>query len=344
MDSLINIFTSEPQKLERLVILFLKFMLTCITFEIIYPSDQIFRYFSGLGIENWPPSGSFLVYTLFLIVWWFTLWNFFAEIVIRLLIVLSSRLFKPAKEFSEFLKVLNVLTFKEKGQKHINHSVLYLNEFLKIHEDHDGIDMNDFRSDIYLEIYSVATILIITSQDISLTTLQTWLWWIIGVQLFVTNAYLYRFVQFINSSYRDLLEESNRLAYVEKTRIALSKLTIINNQYSIEHKRRKIFLRYKHKAEETDDLRIIPFHSNPTTIHQEIIENEIRKMAKSNSKKGLTLFITNISICLPDSILERANCSIIKADSEFEIKQGLEVYFHFFLKQRSKELLKTLKS
>lgn len=339
METLIKLFTEEPVKLERLIILMLKFTLTCVTFEVFYPSYDVIQNLMTVDFKFWPRSSEAVMYVLFFIVWWFVLWFFFAQTLLSATVRFLSRIFNPAKNLGEFLNVLEFFIPKAEGKKHVKYSIFYLLDFLESHQEEEGIDISDLRVDVYFEIYSIATMFIIVSPVIDLTEWQTALWWFIGLNLLFTYAYFHRFAGFINSSYYALMEDAQKLAYIEETRLALSNIPIINDQFKIEHKRRKIYLAFEHPEPLDDTLTIIPFYSKDSPAFREMAETSLRKMANSENEKKQKLFITNIPLQLSRGILQKANYSIIIAETELEMKQGLETYLKIYLQERNDKVL-----
>lgn len=338
MNTLIKLFTEEPHKLERLIILMLKFILTSVTFEVIYPCHDVIQNVMSDDFKFWPPSSDAVMYVLFFITWWFVIWSFFAQTLLSIAVRLISRIFNPARDLGEFLKISEFFIPKAEGKKHINYSIIYMAAFLESQQEEEGIDISELRADVYFEIYSIATMFIVMSSAIELTKWQTVLWWLIGLNLLFMYAYLHRFARFINSSFHELMEEAQKRAYIEHSRLALSNIQIMNDQYNIEHKRRKIHLSYKNSEALDSAVTIVPFYSRDSPILREMAEASLRKMANKDGEKKQTLFITNIPMQLSESMLERANCSIIIAETELEMKQGLETYFMIFLRHRDKAL------
>ncbi|MFN8777340.1 MAG: hypothetical protein ACK5XV_11295, partial [Flavobacteriales bacterium] len=252
--------------------------------------------------------------------------------------IMLSRVFSPARYLGEFLNIINILKIREKNQGHINYAILYVNDFLKAYEEDGEIDMDEFRIDIYLEVFVVSTLLIIISGRVELTYIQCVIWWIIGISLFISNAYLYRYLRFVNSSFSLLLDESNRLSYVEKARLALSQIDILNNQYDFEHKSQRIILSYKHSENELDELVIVPLYFNPGELQKQLERDFIRRIAEGKGHSRLTLYVTNHSFQLSRDILRRANCSVLIAESEAEMRQGLETFFAIYFKHRFEKL------
>jgi hypothetical protein len=335
MNKLIELFTEEPQKVERLILLLLKLILTGVTFEVIYPSHDVVENILKDEFSFWQFSGEAIKWVLFFIIWWFLLWSFFAQTLLNLAVQFISRAFNPAKDLGEFLKISEFLISKPEGKKHINYSIINLENFLEENKDQEGIDISELRTDVYFEIYAVSTVCILMSSDIELSKGQVALWWFVGINLFLIYAYLFRFAKFINSSFHDLYHEAQKKAYIEHSRIALSNIQIVNNQYNFEHKRKHIYLSYKHSQNVKSNLTIIPFFSSEGAIYRELVENNLKMMANSKEEKKQVLFITNIPVQISESTLEKANSSIIIARTEFEMKQGLEAYFHIFLRHRN---------
>ena len=330
LNTLFKLLTEEPEKLERLIILFLKFVVTIGLFEPLFSCGNLIGLVLNDQFEFWSFTGESIKYASLFICFWFIIWTLFAEILLGAGIRLTSRLFKAEETVGDLIKGVDKIIIKPKNKKHINYAIIHLDNFIGNRKASDGLSVSDLRIDKYFELYAVITLFILCSERVNLSVWQGVLWWVTGINLAVSYAFFHHLIRFFNTSFQELKAETQRLAYIERARIALSNLERLSTIFTIEHGARKIRLRLKENSGMYQDIKILPFHSADNPALQEMASLELHEMSQRNPRAYISLYITNSPIRVSESALKRANSSIIIANNEIEIKERLELFLTLY--------------
>ncbi len=337
MNEIIKLLIEEPHRIEKMIILFIKLVITYSIFSVVSPS--VVPFVEMVQVDHWITMNvsQIVISVLFFVITWFLLWSLLCETIIRLTIKKISSLYNPKEEIQALLKVIEWLISKPKEKKHIHYSILWMEGFLESQQDEGEVDMSDFRFDVYFEIYVVSSIWILMSGDVELSIAGSIIWWLVGINLLASYLVFQRAVSYINDSFTQILHEIRRHAFHEKIKMALVEIKGYAHLIEPKFYPNRIELNSKHEYGGFAQSVTIRFeYVKADDLRIEFIPEYFKKKGERISEKGDSkryLYITNVPLSISTSALERANSSIIVASDLDEMKSGLEQYFQLTAKE-----------
>ncbi len=350
MYNLAKLLTDEPEKLERLIILFLKLLITFTATALVFGYDISISSLIDNPIPKTYSASKLVYFFTSLILIWFFLWSVVAELILyELPVWLCSRTGDKRRTLLEMLHILDVIKmnslFTDKPIIRPGKYIIPFTEVLKEQQESRFIDKSTSRLRQYY-IISIATfILLLLVKDITLSCGKIIGCVLLILLLFKVCVYFNKMKSYINDNSEELIREFEPMSYSRKVHSAIRENKTISENYQLPQSGwGKEVINLKPEISELlptrkyfpKQIKFIPaFHWN-NTLGQELMMDGLSKRSKKDVNLDcLTLFISNISPTDTMSAMVMSQKSIvyIYANSEEEIFSGLEEAFFKIKKQ-----------
>jgi hypothetical protein len=332
MYNLAKLLTDEPEKLERLIILFLKLIIT------LYLAGLIFNYDFTINslVENPLPktltTSKLILFFVSCIAVWFVFWSTILELLLCEGIVwLFTKWADKRKSLLTVLGFLGVIEERNgriiKPKKYI---ILFV-ESLKLLQDKNPLPAVKTRLKQYYIISLGALFVLILSKAIVCGYILLSLFFILNM---LVGCVLFNRVSiYIDENYSALIREFEMLAYSQRIYNTILESEYSKNHYDKPELGRKILLKRKEGYDWVpESIKVVAgFHWN-TKLGQFYVEEFLNRM-KDKEKESVTeryeYFISNIPLNenIISSVKKRKGFVYIYAIDDEEIFKGLEEAF-----------------
>jgi hypothetical protein len=342
MYNLAKLLTEEPAKLEKLMLLFLKLLITfffvCLLFGYNFSIYSLIK-------EPIPPSLStskLIYFFLGMIVSWYVIWVIIAEAIINgLLVWLLAMPFNGRKAFVMALSFLGVIKEKNDILSPNTNIILFTEAIKELKEEESDkfIQENHSRVKQYFVISIAIYVLLFVSKDIKLSWIEIFIGVYIVLNFLVLCVLLYLVKTYVYENIESLKREFEPLSYSQKTHNAVSENKEFERNYEKPtgginvHLKRKGTMDYY-----PEEIKInIGFHWNQS-LGQTVLTDTFKVWNEKSEKRTLytkMIFVTNIKPTQEmSSLIGKLDGFIyVYALNEKEIFSGLEESWYFIQKR-----------
>lgn len=343
MYNLAKLLTDEPEKLERLVILFLKLLITFLAAVILLGFDlSISSIIKDPIPETYSASRLLYFFACFILLWFF-LWFIIEGAFYDLPVLIFSKGANTRASVMKMLSIVGVVNMpnydlRKKIPKLIHpgkHIKIFV-EALKAQNEERFIEKNTSRLKQYYVLIVASFILLLASKDVDLSCCQR-----IGVSLIILllliGCIVFRQLQrYINDNYDALLREFEPMVYSHMVHQTIKEETFIEQNYNIPEDswgKQVVNLKKDSYLPFPKQIKIIPaYHWNESFV-QQLMEITMAKRKSKNKPIDypcIDLYISNVKptdvVC---SLIASQNAIVfIHATNEQEIFDGLEEAFY----------------
>lgn len=345
MYNLAKLLTDEPHKLERLIILLLKLL---ITFHV---TGLLFGYDLSVGsiIDNPIPKSASAIQIIYffvvLVAVWFVLWSILADFVLyHFVIGMLARIGKDKTVFMHTMSFIGVVGEKA-GILTPKSNIISFVEGLSDSEHRSELMETQSRIKEYYLLTVVAyTVLLISASGLALSRAEIIIGGILVANQMIGCIVLTKFNAYVGENMDSIQRDFQPLAYGQKIMNALAEIKRFEC-FESPHKGKKIVLKRKPGYENLPDtLKILPaFHWNEPLGQDMLLRMVQARKRKELSGTSYDLILTNIKPTseISSGIRSQENCAYIYAKDEQEIFSGLEHWIHLFAPTKYPIKLKT---
>ncbi len=336
MYNLAKLLAESPEKIERLIILFFKLLITLyIGITLFGLNISISGFIENPILEDYTIT-KFILFFILLVVIWFTVWSLISELIFgELLIWIISKIGSRKFLFNDLLALLKVI---EKNDKNIspNVNVIAFNNLLNNFNEDDKKKINENKSRIrqYYLVVTVTFISLLFAKDINLPCWFIWFSGIIIFNLLIINALLNKIHNYFEENFDEMKKHFGRLAYMQMVVNAIEQNPFFKLHYEKSVKRSKIHLKLKTKSVTLPKIyNFHPVYHWNELLTREIVNNDIhqqsgKKITSKNIGKYYDVVVCNIK---PDDddmkrIYSKQDFAYLYCENEEQIHKNLEVF------------------
>lgn len=334
MYNIAKLLTEEPEKLERLIILLLKFLIC------LWVPCYIFDIDIRLNFEDISNGKTFSEYSIASIIYfvsifivsWFVLWKigeliaigviYLISLIIKLLSKLVSKWFTTVDFFKTILIILNVVD----SDGYPKQNIVAFSESL---EELEKSEVNIFdeassRTNQYLFIGTVIFLVLILSKDISLDpTLNVVIIVILCLSL-INSALINLTGKYIYSKLPKLIMGVKQASHYYHVKSALADK--MKFPYNAEYKRKRIVLTKQEDYMPSPRIEFIPIYFWNLNLGDKMLADNL---VKKNEFEGYRVIISNIKSDSLEKIVSKTNNVIyIFGETNEEIKNRIDELFY----------------
>lgn len=339
MYNLAKLLTEEPEKLERIGILFLKLMVTLLIGSAFFGFNISVSAFIHDPIPSNYSVTKLILFFISLVAIWFVTWSMIGELIIGELIIsflswLVNRFIDKKDVFNDILSTLKVV--KKKG-KSIGpaKNVIIFNELLTTYysEGEKVISESNSRARQYYIVMSIVYISLSFTQDVVLPCWLKVLAWAMILNFLLTTLVFKQIWDYFTENIGEIRKQFCRLSYEQMIIRTIEQNPFIKEHYEMKPPHAKI-----HLKRETDNpnlpvtFNIYPvFHWN-NSLTKEMLDVGLQQRAKSqtSAKREDTHFDVIVCNVKPDddnvkSILSQPGFVYMYCETEEEMSENLEL-------------------
>lgn len=340
-----KLLTEEPEKLERLILLLLKFIMTLWITTTIFGSDiTLQEIFNEDAVSKYNLT-SILFFSFCFIITWGIVWLIGVGVIMSILINLLSKIGNSEDKLKSFLWSAGVIDINDKPKNNVIDFADELDDMAK--KDINTYNETATRLFQYFSISLVAYIILLSSNEIKLSSTVNSI--VIGVFIltFISLIILTSASNYVDESLLKLRKQFRSMAYFQMVNSALN--TSTNYDYNIDTRTRRIFL------EKKEDFPYPPIRVTPLYVwnynlgekkmiddlkraHKNISTNEAEVQIQNNPVYNV--IVTNIK---PDSVREfisKLDMGIfIYAETREDINNGIEEMFYKINNENQERLI-----
>lgn len=340
-----KLLTEGPEKLERLIILFLKFLLTLWVTLTLFEVDITLKEIFNDEVFSNHTLTPILVFSFSFICVWIGMWLICINLLLGLIINLLSKIGNADNRLKAFLWATGVIDINDKPKDNVIIFADELDQMAK--EDFNTYSETATRLFQYFSIALVTYIIFLWSKDVVFSTTTNYI--IIGVLfvLFLAQISATRMSNYFDASLLELRKKFRKMAYFQITKNALN--TITNYDYNINPRTRRIFLEKKEKHLSYPPIEITPVYSWNYSLDEKKMVDDLRNASEKISdddslnitqdNQVYNVIVTNIK---PDAVKEfisKLDMGIfIYAETKEDIENGIEEMFYKINKENRKRL------
>jgi hypothetical protein len=335
MYNIVKLFTEEPEKLERVGILFLKFIMTLFISSTFFGFNISISHFFENPIPKDYTISNFLLFVISLILIWFVIWNLIAELFLgEILISLLSRIGNKKSIFLEILGLLNII---KKDSKNLSpaKNVISFNEFLQKYTEENEKFINESKSRVR-QIFIVASVLYITLLFSNDLILPQWLKWVgafVVLNFLIGSIILNQVINYFTKNLDEMKKQFSRLSFSQMIINSLDQNPFIKENY----KRDGLWARIRlQRITDNDSLpesfKFYSFYYWNDTLTESIIDWGFKQYTEKKivgEKEGMhfNVIVSNIK---PNEenikfILSQPSFAYLLCENEEQIYKNLEV-------------------
>lgn len=339
MYNLAKLLTDEPKKLERLIILFLKLLIT------LHVTGLILGYNLSIGaiIDNPIPKAAasiqIIYFFVIVIAVWFFLWGVICQIILYdVLIGLLSNIGSDRKFFFGMMELLGIA--EEKNRKVYSKSrIISFTDNLDDFYKENIIGEAQSRVKEYFFLTTIAySVLLISKDSVHLTTVEIVVGGIVSINFLVGCIFLTKILSYIINNIDSIKREFQPLAYAEKIVKVMAEIRQFENyERPLSGSRRKYTLERNISNDMLPEkLTIIPvFHWNQSFSKKHMLQLLLNRKQKQLNQNRCEIVVTNIEINdeIASAVKSQNQLIYIYATSETEIFHGLEEWIQLTMKR-----------
>jgi hypothetical protein len=339
MYNLAKLLIDEPQKLERLIILFLKLLIT------LHVTDLILGYNLSVGaiIDNPIPKAAssiqIIYFFVIVIAVWFILWSIICQFLLYdVLIGLLSNIGNDRVFFNRVMDVLGVA--KEKNNKLYSKShIISFTDSLDDFNKENSIEEAQSRVKEYFFLITIAyTVLLISNNRVHLTIVEIIVGAIISLNFLLGCIVLTKILSYMAFNLDSIKREFQPLAYAEKIVRVMAEIPQFENyERPLSGARRKYTLKRNSAHDKLPEmLTIIPvFHWNQSFSQKHILQLLLDRKQKQVSQNRCEIVVTNTEINdeIASAVKSQNQLVYIYAATNTEMFHGLEEWIQLTMKR-----------
>ena len=330
-----KLLTEEPEKLERLIILFLKFLMTLwITLKLFgvdisideILKDEVFSKHTLMSI---------LFISFSFIVVWIGIWLIAIGTIVQLLVDFLSKICSPKKYLKPILWGLGVTDIDGMPKDNVIDFAETLDEMAKSNDD--TITETATRLFQYFSVGLIIYIIFKWNNEVTIPYSLNFILIGILILLFASLVILKGCSRYLDTSLLELRKEFTNMAYSQMVNNALK--TTTNRDYSIDRRIRRIFLSKKEEYLPYHPIRVTPVYVWNYNLGEKKMVDDLKKAQINLSKDdaqnhnqnipAYNVIVTNIK---PDAVKEfisKLDMGIfIYAETKNDIDNGIEEMFY----------------
>lgn len=336
MYNLAKLLTEEPEKLERLGILFLKLLVT------LFIVSSIFGFYIPINVfvEDLIPKDytivKALLFLILITIIWFIVWTIIADLILGdFLIWLLSKIGSKKEIFTAALAALKIVKLKNENISPLRNVVAF-NSILQDFTDEDEKAINDNKIRIR-QYYLVALVIFITLIVSKNVILPIWIKWFSGIMIIffllvcvVTN----QIHEYFKENLDDLKKQFGQVAYVQTIINALDHNVYLKRHFEIDNSWRRINLKRKIESDDPPEtLKLFPLFLRYEEIARIILNKELQKRSREEIPADKIGKHFDVVLCnfKPDEeivkdILSLPNFAYLHCENEEQIHKNLEIF------------------
>lgn len=335
MYSLAKLLTEEPEKLERIGLLFLKLLVTLFIGSAFFGLNISISEFVQNPIPNDYTLTNFVFFLILLVVIWFTVWTFIAEIIIGQLIIWAvSKIGNSKSIFNDVLAFINVI--KKKGDNIAPaKNVIAFSDMLQNYSDEDEKIVKDSKSRIR-QYYLVTTVIYFTlifAKDINFPCWLKWFGGIMSFNFLLGSAISNKLHEYFTDNLDEMKKQFSRLAYAQMIIKAIEQNPFLKQHYEKGDKWMRIHLKRKTEDESLPEtFKFYPvFHWNEgltkIMLDKGLEQRSGKELPPEKIGKHYDVVVCNIK---PDDknikdILSQPSFVYLHCETEEQVYKNIEV-------------------
>lgn len=345
-----KLLTEEPEKLERLIILLLKFLMTLWIALTLFDADITLSEIFNEDVVSNHTLTCILYFSFSLIALWVGIWLIGIEIIVRLLVDLLSSIGKSEYYLKGALFVSGVIDIDGKPKNNVIDFAEELDEMATT--DDNTYNETAIRLFQYFSIALIAYIVFLSSEEVHFNCITNGI--IIGVliSMLIALMAINSVANYFDTSLLKLRKDFRAQAYFQMVKNALN--TTSNRDYKIDARTRRIFLEKKEKLP-YPPIRVTPVYVWNYNLGEKKMIDDLKRALKSMSDEDIqkkvqefpvyNVIVTNIK---PEAIREfmsKLDMGIyIYAETRQDIDNGIEEMFYKINNENFERLTKKVES
>jgi hypothetical protein len=339
MYNLAKLLIDEPHKLERLIILFLKLLLT------LHVTGLILGYNLSVGaiIDNPIPKSAssiqIIYFFVIVIAVWFIIWNVICQILLYdVLIGLLSNIGSDRAFFIGMMQFLGVVEEKNKKLYSKSNIISFTDKLDELNKE-KTFEVVQSRLKEYFLLTTIAYIvLIISYKKVHLTSVEVVLGAFVFLNLLLGCIAFTKISVYMAYNIDLIKREFQPLAYAEKIVRVMAEISQFENyERPLSGARRKYTLKRKSSYDKLPELlTIIPvFHWNQSFSQKYILQLLLDRKQKQISQNRCEIVVTNTEINdeIASAVKSQNQLVYIYATTNTDIFHGLEEWIQLTLKK-----------
>jgi hypothetical protein len=329
-----KLLTEEPEKLERIGILFIKLLVTLLV------GSQLCGFNMSISdfIENPIPEGYTLseciIFGLSLVFIWYFLWSTAAELGMEGLTRLLAKIGNEKKMTIDILRLLNVVK-KSGGNIYPAKNIVIFNQMLQAYDAEDQQYINNGKSRLrqYLVVLMGIYFTLLFSKDVIIPTALHLICILMLLNFIVVNALAHKIHNYFEDNIDELRKQYSVLAYVQTIMNGIKQIHTIETNYEIDGPRARIWLKKKASGGDLpQSLKIYPiFHWNDTLLKQ-VIRDEIivRRNRNTDKPHHYDIVICNVAPNPEDTkvIEAQPGFAFLHCENEEQVYRNFELFLY----------------
>lgn len=285
MYNLAKLLTEEPEKLERLGILFLKLLVTLFIGSAYFGFNFSITCFIDNPIPKDYTISKFIFFVISLVLIWFIVWSIFADLLLgEVLIWLLSKIGNKKLIFTDVLSLLSVVK-KNNQTLSPDKNVIEFNEMLHSYSDEGEKVMREGKSRArqYFIVSSVIYISLLFAKDINLSATLKWVGGIFTLNFLIASVVFNQIHKYFNENLDEMKKEFSKLSFVQMVINSIDQNTFIKIHYERKGRWQKIGLKRKNQIEWLpESFTIFPLYNLNESLTQELLKIGLIQRSNKN--------------------------------------------------------------
>ncbi len=335
MYNLAKLLSEEPEKLERIGILFLKLLVTLFIGSTFFGMNISISGFVENPIPKDYTIAKFISFLIFLVIIWYILWSLIAELIIgEFFIWIASKIGNSKSIFTEILVFLNVIK-NDNSRLSPAKNVIAFNHMLYNYteEDEKILKENKTRLRHYYLVFTVIYFTFLCAKDINLTCWQKWVGGIMSFNFLIASVVFNKIHNYFTENLGEIKKQFGRLAYLQMIINSIEQNQFLKLYYEKENGWSRIHLKRKTENEslpETIKFYHVFYWNKPITqvmLNKGLELRSRKKFSVDKIGKHYDVVICNLE---PDDrnakhILSQSGFAFLYCENEEQIYKNLEV-------------------
>ena len=335
MYNLAKLLTEEPEKLERLGILFLKLLVTLLIGSVLFGLNISISGFIENPIPKDYTIAKFILFLILLVIVWYIVWSLIAEMIIGELLIWSlSKIGNKKDIFNEVLHLLKVVK-KDNGNLSPNKNVISFSDILHNYTEEDEELVKESKSRIrqYFIVTSVIYIVLWVAKDITFPSSLKWFGGVMIANLLVGNIILNQIHNYFNDNRDEMKKQFSALAFTQMIINAIEQNPFIKHHYEKSNYWRRIQLKRKTELNELpESFKFFPVFYWNSTLTKAMLDKGLQQRAAKEINTATKICHYDVVICnvQPDdenvkNILKQPGFAFLHCENEEQIYKNIEI-------------------
>lgn len=329
-----KLLTEEPEKLEKVGLLILKFLITILIANLLFGFNISISEF----LENPVPKDytikKLIITIISFILIWFVLWNLIADLILGEVVVrLLSKFDKDENVFRVVLELSGVIKTNQQKQYLPNRNIITFYNLLQNYsvEDDNFISAEKSRVRQYYIISFIIYIGIFIIDEKSLLWLK-WFGFIVVLNFLIATVFLNKAHRYFVNNIPELRKQLQPLSFAHQCLFAINENRLIKLNYKkVRPFGRNCFELLNDNNSLPKLIKFYPFSFGNIFIASSLIKDGMNKLIEQESVKTDT-YIVIISDVLPSDkeiaeVKAQNNFAYLYCKNEEEIIENLEILF-----------------